>query len=252
MKGLVARLALVSVSTAATLAACSAGNGEVGPSEIRDAAPLEASRFPDLEGGTEDDAGTHGEGDADAADTGAAPVVLLVNEVYVDQGGGGSQSEYVELRGKEGDPLDGFRLRIVHPNGSVNEFAIADPGETMPSSGVWVVGGALLPGSQIADKIITTPEGWGLDDIGAAQLVYGPERTLVDVVGWTDDADAAAIVPPSIPPVVTSEGARVLLPDTASTSIGRKPGAADTNDNAADFCRMAATPRAPNPSTCDP
>jgi hypothetical protein len=247
VKQLLPRAALAATALAGIVAACSADNGDVPPPDVQDAAAVEAGFGPDPEAGRDAPA-DNAQGDGGDGATGP---VIVINEVYVDvAGGGGSQSEFVELRGDPGMPLAPLKIRLVAANGTVREFDAADPGETMPAGGLWVVGGASLPGAQIANHIITNPDGWGLDTRSAVQLVRGNQ--LLDVVGWSDAPDAAVITPPSTPPTATSEGTRVILPTLAGKSIGRRPAAADTNDNLADFCRMATTPRSSNSSTCDP
>jgi hypothetical protein len=245
--------AFVAAVLGRAVGACAAGNGDVIPPGVQEGPPVEAGIGPDPDGGAKDapsDDATPGDG-GDAGD-GGAPVVVI-NEVYVDvAAGGGSQSEYIELRALPGTPLGDLKIRLIAANGTVREFSVAGATDVMPSSGLWVVGGVSLPGAQIANQIITNPQGWGLDLRAAVQLVFGAQKNLVDVVGWSDAPDAATITPPATPPVATSEGTRVILPTGAGKSIGRRPTGADTNDNLADFCRMNTTARAANSATCDP
>src|SRR5205085_2638508 len=102
-------------------------------------------------------------------------------------------------------------------------------------------------GAPTPNREFSVSDPWGLDYPGAVQLVRGTQ--LLDVVGYSDVPDASAIPPPPSPPTATVEGKPALAPDNASatsTSVrytfGRKTGAADTNNNAADFCRMKASP----------
>lgn len=241
---------MLAIGSAASFAACSATNGNVDPPEVTDAPGVDARVGPDPEAAANDvrtDSPL-----TDAGDAGGPKIVI--NEVHVS--GAGSQTEYVEIAAPAGTPLAGLKLRRIAANGTTR---INDVGEnqtdTMPASGVWVVGGATLPGAQIANHVVSNvgTNGWDLDSRGAAQLLRGdPPYEVLDVVGWTNLEDAAAITPPASPPTATSEGTRVVLPTAAGKSIGRRPGAADTDANATDFCRMSATPRAANTSMCDP
>lgn len=235
-------------------AACSASNGEPIPSELRDAEALDVGSSvlpgkdgssPSEDGGTTKDASTK-DAPSDAHDAGVTSKSVRINEVYVDRGSGGSQSEFVELRGPEGTPVDDLFLRLVDDNGTATgqAFTVGSSGEKIGPTGTWVIGGALVPGR--VDRIVTNPEGWGIDTKGAVQLLRGPSREVLDVVGWTTDPDGGFVPQPVLPPKSTGEGKPYVLPATGTTSFGRTPNAADTDDNQADFCTMAQTNGAAN------
>lgn len=235
-------------------AACSASNGDAIPSEVRDAEALDVgssvvptkdgSSSTSEDGGTPKDASTK-DAPSDAEDAATSSTIVRINEVYVDRGSGGSQSEYVELRGPEGTPVDDLFLRLVDGNGTATAqaFTVGSKGDTIGATGTWVIGGALVPGR--VDRIVTNPQGWGIDTKGAVQLLRGANRDVIDVVGWTTDPDGGFVPQPVLPPKPTGEGKPYVLP-AGTTSFGRKPNAADTNDNQADFCTMAQTNGATN------
>ncbi len=177
----------------------------------------------------------------------AAPVTAVrVEEIYVDRDISGDAVEYVELRGPVGTSLETLHLRLVDSTGKVTgEVAISGAGAIIPASGLWVVGGASV------SKIFTAPHvdetvgisKWGLDNTaGSVQLVdVGATTTLLDVLGW-----GAAIPAPTTAPKATSEAAPRPLPTAVGHTLGRRPGAADSNDNTADFCEQNGTPGATN------
>lgn len=225
-------------------AACSASNGDAIPGEVRDAQALDVGSTipPGLDGASsESDSGAPEDAaSSDALSDADAPTSqsVRINEVYVDRMAGGSQVEYVELRGAEGLAVDDLFLRVVDKDGmpTPQAFAVGDPGDKIGATGTWVIGGALASGR--VDQTITNAAGWGLDTVGAVQLLRGPARDVVDVVGWTTDPDGGFVTEPALPPKSTGEGKPYVLPSGGSGSFGRKAGAPDTNDNRADFCTM--------------
>lgn len=256
----IARKLLVSVLATMPLTAhvaCSASNGDSIPPEVREAGSLEAnngSRIPEDDASEPEDAGRRdaskdaGKDARPDADAGAAEVVI--NEIYVDIDGLGDGAEFVELRAEPGTPVGDLKLRILDETGAVKyAVTVADPGETVGGTGYWVVGGNQtfkLGVLERVDQVIPLAV-WGLPTSrGAVQLVRGTK--IVDVVSWSDDADAGAIPPPSSPPAATGEGSPALVPTITKTSgkpahsFGRADEAPDTNDNRADFCSMAASP----------
>ena len=231
------------------MGACSASNGDAVPPEVREAGVLEAgtgTTFPD--GSRVDDTGAKKDSGRDAGkDVGmdAAPSEeILINEIHVDIDGFGDGVEYVELRAAPGTLVGGLLLRVLDKTGGVKTIvAVADVGETVGPTGFWVVGGAQTFRLGVSDRVdqVVPLANWGLDtDRGAVQLMRG--STLLDVVGWSETADAGAIPAPTAPPTATGEGSPSRVPTIAKHSFGRRSDAADTNDNAADFCSMAASP----------
>lgn len=232
-------------------AACSASNGEAIPSTVYDASPLDAggNTFPPGEDAgtdapTPSDGSSDAEGGGDGGDA-APPGEVRIQEIFVDNDFLGDGSEYVELRGAPGTPVDDLRLRLVDRNGNVKyDVPAGNPGEKIGTPGLWVVGGSQVFKVGVSpyrvDREVNV-NNWGMDNTaGSVQLVRG--NTLVDVVGYSSDADAGTIPNASSPPVSTVEGKPALLPTTAKRAFGRKPLAADTNDNRADFCKMIASP----------
>lgn len=233
-------------------AACSASNGDPIPSEVRDAEALEVgSTTPPIgdasssDGGTKKDSSTN-DAASDAQDAGLTSKSVRISEVYVDRGSGGSQSEYVELRAPEGTPVDDLFLRLVDSNGTPTPqaFDVGVSGAKIGATGTWVIGGALVSGR--VDRIVTNPQGWGIDTKGAVQLLRGANREVLDVVGWTTDPDGGVVPQPVLPPKSTGEGKPYVLPAVGTSSFGRRPNDPDTDDNRADFCTMAQTPGAAN------
>lgn len=237
--------------------ACSAGNGESIPPEVREAGSLEAnngSRVPERDSSDAEDAGTR-DASRDAAkdarpDADAVDAEVVINEIYVDIDGLGDGAEFVELRAEPGTPVHDLKLRIIDGTGAVKlSVAVGDPGETVGGTGYWVVGGNQTFKLGVLDRVdqVIPLAVWGLPTSrGAVQIVRGTK--IVDVVSWSDDADAAAIPPPPSAPSATGEGSPALIPTIKKTSgkpahsFGRPDDAPDTNDNRADFCSMAASP----------
>jgi hypothetical protein len=256
------RLALASfvLSTLAAVAACSASNGDAIPGTVFDASPLDAgSNMPYPDGGGADAApGKDASKDAplDAPGDGARTNDVLINEIYVDNYLLGDGAELVELRIPPGTPIDDLRLRLVDRTGAVKyDVAVADPGQVVGPGGIWVVGGSQTFKLNVNDHVdhVVDLNTWGLDNAsGAVQVVRG--TTLLDVVGYSTDADAGAIPPATTPPTATVEGRPAIVPADNGTkfakrkSFGRRPGA-NSNDNRSDFCTMSATPG--NENVCD-
>lgn len=252
--------ALTSASLALVVfAACSASNGDSIPSAVYDASPLDAGGNPlppgqdsGTDAPTPSDASSDGEG-GDGGDSGP-PSEVRIQEIFVDNALLGDVSEYVELSGAPGTSVDDLRLRLVDRNGNVKyDVPAANPGEKIGGGGLWVVGGGQVFKVGVSPYRVdheVNVNSWGFDNTaGAVQLVRG--NALVDVVGYSSDADAGTIPNASSPPVSTVEGKPALVPNIAKRAFGRKPLAADTNDNRTDFCKMLASPGYPQ-NACEP
>jgi hypothetical protein len=258
-KTLVLRGACVATTlalAASAFVACAGSNGDAVPSEVFDAAPLD-SRSPSMpfDSGVPPDpaeGGADARADAASSDGGSdasASSVVRINEVYADNDGLGDGAEYVELVAPPGTPVDDLKLRLVYADGTPKyEVAVGGAGAKVGASGLWVVGGNQVFRVAARDKVDTVVPlaNWGLDGTrGVVQLLRGPQRALVDVVGYDRDPDAGALAPIASPPTQTSEGAPAVAPATAQKAFGRKAGAADTNVNRTDFCAMDPTPGYP-------
>lgn len=259
-------LALLAMGPFAAHAACSAGNGDAIPGPVYDAGTLDVGQNPDdpdphgggggkepTDGATNKDASVT-DAPADAPKEAAANTApVQINELYVDQILDGDGSEFVELRAAPGTPADDLKLRIIGSNGMVRyELSVGLPGDKFPASGLWVLAGAQSYKLNVQSHVDRELDlnTWGLDDPGAVQVVRG--TTLLDVVGFVDDADAGAVPAVGQAPTSTVETKPVLVPDNSSAtkftkriSFGRKTGAADSNDNFVDFCAMEASPGYP-------
>jgi hypothetical protein len=230
----------------AAIYGCSTSNGSAIPDPSYDAGPADAS------GDASKDAGS------DAADAGDPVAAVRINEIYVDNAGLGDTTEYIELRGAPGTLLDDLRLRLLDDSGQVSgEIDVASAaGDKIPASGLWVVGGGntfqVDPSSDVDHVMLGSDlNAWGLQSArGAVQLVRGTARTLLDVVGYDEQSDAGALPQPASNPKQTVEGTPAVAPATQKHSLGRTSGAADTNDNRADFCSMAPTAGRAN-AVCD-
>jgi hypothetical protein len=249
-------LAAVAILPLAVHAACSVGNGDAIPDQAYDASALDVGANPgDPEGGTLPDGAPRPDATTDAPvdaprETGPNTAPVQINELYIDTILDGDGAEFVELRAAPGTPVDDLKLRIVYADGLVKyEVAAGVAGDKTDANGLWVVGGGstfkLNVGGHV-DRIVSLTT-WGLDSPGAVQVVRG--TTLLDVVGYNEDPDAGAFPPLSSPPTATVEGKLARVPDnsgagssTKRKTLGRKTGAADTNDNATDFCTMEASP----------
>ncbi|MBX3190381.1 MAG: hypothetical protein KF819_25500 [Labilithrix sp.] len=235
-------------------AACSASNGDPIPTQVFDASALDVGSNPDdPDGGTLPDGAprdTGADAPADAPKDAPANAVVVINEIYVDTILDGDAAEFVELRAEPGTAVDDLKLRLVKPNGATTDIAVGVAGNKVGASGVWVVGCNRIdkmnaPGARVDREIPLAT--WGLDTPGAVQLVRG--TTVLDVVGWNQDPDGGAPAAATPPPTQTVETKPAVVPNNSSATqfsrrrtFGRKSGAADTNDNAADFCTMLATP----------
>lgn len=235
------------------IAACSASNGDPIPSEVRDAEALEVGSneppdrdrdgaSPPQDGGVTKDATTK-DAPADAPPDAPSSATVRINEIYVDRVGGGDKTEFVEVRGAEGTPVDDLFVRLVDHNGVVHEFDLGTAGQKIGATGTWVIGSPFVSGR--IDRSVTVAQGWGLDDRGAVQLVRGASKELVDVVGWTNDPDGGVVPQPSTNPKATGEGKPFVVPPGVS-SFGRRATGADTDDNRADFCSMTISNGATN------
>lgn len=233
--------------------ACS-GNGDVVPNPIYDASALDVGVNPNEPGNGPDgaprpDAAIDAPVDA-PKDAPAPRGPVQINELYIDTLVDGDGTEFVELRGAPGTPVDDLKLRLVHADGKVKyEVPVGVVGDKLDVNGLWVVGGATTFKLNVGGRVdrIVSLSGWGLDSPGAVQVVRG--TTLLDVVGYDEDPDAGALPPLTLPPTATFEGAIALVPDnrgagpgTKRKTLGRKTGAADTNNNRADFCTMEGSP----------
>ena len=254
-------LVLLPFATLASALACSATNGDAIPSQIFDASALDVGSNPgDPDAGTRLDGSTLKDGatnDASADAPPDAPVAntapVQINELFVDNAGLGDGAEFVELRAVPGTPVDDLKLRLIYADGQVKyEVSVGDPGAKFPANGLWVVGGGQTFKLNVLDHVDRTVSlsTWGLDnDHGAVQVVRG--TTLLDVVGYASTLDAGTLPPPASAPKATVEGTAALVPaspngaNAKAVGLGRKVGAADTNDNAADFCKMEASPGYP-------
>jgi hypothetical protein len=255
-------LAFIAASPLLAHAACSSGNGDPIPSPLLDASALDVGANPD-----DPDGGGMGKQDgatpmkdssvvdspADAPKDAPNTAPVQINELYVDTILDGDGSEFVELRSAPGTPADDLKLRLIGSDGLVRyEVSTGDPGDKFDANGLWVVGGMQTFRLNVQDRV-DHPVGlatWGLDYPGAVQVVRG--STLLDVVGFTDDPDGGAVPPVPQAPTATVEGKPAILPDNSAAtqftkriSFGRKTGAADTNNNQADFCAMEASPGYP-------
>lgn len=237
--------------------ACTATNGDPIPPEVYDAEALDAGGNPDdPDGGGKNDGSSNDASKDSPTDTGkdspVTPAAVVINELYVDRIGDGDGSEFVELRADPGTPVDDLKLRIIYPDGKVKyEVNVGIAGDKVGMSGLWVVGGNQTFRLNVTDRVdrVVSIATWGLDYPGAVQLVRG--STLLDVVGFTDTPDGGPVTadPGLAPPKAVVETKPALAPDNAGAtggtqrrSFGRKTSAADTNNNANDFCKMIASP----------
>lgn len=241
----------------AAVAACSASNGDAIPGTVFDASPLDAGEnVPEPTGDAAADDASPAKDAAKDAPKDAPPDALptndvRINELFVDNHLLGDGAEFVELRAPAGTAVDDLRLRLVDHAGVVKaDLAVGDPGDKVGAGGLWVVGGNQTYKLNVAgdhvDQVVALGS-WGLDnEAGAVQLLRG--TTVLDVVGYSTDADAGTVPPAATPPTTTVEGKPALVPSDSGgatakrRSFGRAAGAVDTNDNRADFCAMIASP----------
>jgi len=251
-------LSLLAMLPLAAHAACASSNGEAIGSQTFDASPLDPGQNPGdpdgsiapPDGAPPPDAAPPIDAGVDAKPDAANSAPVQINEIYVDNAFlRGDATEYIELRGAMGVPVDDLKLRILYANGQVRyEVVVGNAGEKFGANGLWVVGGNQTFRLNVLDHVdrVVSTANWGLDDRGAIQLLRG--SVLLDVVGYGDNPDAGPVAPPATPPTATSEGAiaraatQPPLSNAPARSIGRKTGAADTNVNGADFCPMVASP----------
>lgn len=127
---------------------------------------------------------------------------VLINEVDVDQPALDSQ-EFIELVGEPGAALDGIVVVFFNGNtgGDASYFSISLDGQSIPSSGFFVLGNAAVPNVNLVfdDNLLQN----GFDGIGVYEgtLAQWPAGTLptatnlIDalVYGTADPADQALI-----------------------------------------------------------
>ena len=167
---------------------------------------------------------------------------LIVNEIDYDQAGSTDTAEFIEILNPGTSPvaLSGYRFELVNGSGDV-------PYETYEATGSLAAGGFLL----IADQAVLDADGLpgaitkvtmkssGIQNgPDAVRIVAKTDGRVVDAVHY-ESAVAGA-----------GEGSPAPADDAnaASKSIGRCPNSFDSDDNAADFRTMTATPGAAN--TC--
>lgn len=248
--------------------ACATNNGPSIPDPTYDAPTVDASNNTDPGGG----GGGQGDGSVDpkkdassdvkqetAPDvTEAGPAFdVVINEIFVDNAFLGDGAEYVELRGTPGVSVADLKLRLIANDGSVlaEIDAAKGPGDVIQANGTWCVGGSQTFKLGVADHVDNEVSLalWGLDnERGAVQLVKGAAKTLVDVVGYDTQVPGTAAPAPPSAPASTVENKVATVPSVAKKAFGRKAGAADTNDNSADFCKMTPTPGKTPQAACDP
>ena len=146
------------------------------------------------------------------------------------------QPEWVELAGTAGTDLTGFRIGAINGNDGSNLFNIGLSG-TIGADGHFLIASAEMDG---ADQV-------------QAELIMqnGPDNVVfMDCDGQTVDAVGYGEFDQET--VFAGEG--TAAPDTSrGESLARCPGAADTNDNSADFhVSVEPTPKADNDNFEDP
>lgn len=196
------------------------------------------------------DANTQRDSSVDTTPIDAPGPRIVIDEVFVNRGGGGNATEFVELGIPSGTVLDGLSIRVIGANGAASgTFTLSDTAGTMVgATNTWVVGGGTASGR--VDRIVLAGDGWGLDNAsGAVQLLRTTTTppTLLDVVGYGAAVTAAAGL---TEPKATVEGTFVPNPAANTSSFARKAAAADTNNNATDFCAQAQSGGAANAATC--
>ena len=196
------------------------------------------------------DASTQRDSSVDTTPIDAPGPRIVIDEVFVNRGGGGNGTEFVEIGAPAGTVLDGLSIRIIAANGTeTGTYTLSDTAGTMVgATNTWVVGGGTAAGR--VDRIVLAGAGWGLDNAsGAVQLLRTTTTppTLVDVVGYGAAVTAAGSL---TAPTATVEGTFVPNPAANTSSMARKAAAADTNNNATDFCAQAQSGGAANAATC--
>jgi len=229
------RLLSLALLETLVLSACAVSNGDAPPGPLVDASARDATAErrpsppspPKDAGAGEDDAAA--EVDADGATTPPSSADVRIGEVYVDRVVAGAATEYIELRGPKGIAIDDLFLRIVDDDGNpTSDIPIATMGQTIGETGTWVIATNGLPSR--VDCTVPLKD-WNLDARGAIVLRRGAKLDVVDAVAWTNLPGGGGAPP-------EGEGQPYLLP-SGTTSFGRAPGVADTNDNRKDLCAMA-------------
>ncbi len=155
------------------------------------------------------------------------PTGLRIDEVFANPEGEDTGFEFIELRGRTDQSLDGLRLVRLDAGGvSVADQALTGRADAL---GVFVIGGDQVDADEALDGNI-------LNDAGAVQLV-DCEGRIVDAVAWGSMADGTARPGEGDPAPTAPEG----------SSIGRCALGDDTDDNADDFGVGSPSPGQPNP-----
>lgn len=152
---------------------------------------------------------------------------LRIEEVLYNPEGTDAGAEFIELSGPAGLALDGVRVTGVNGGSGFELFAPVVLAGSIGESGVFVVGGAAVPGLDYPLGDVTIQN--GPDTI---RVLACDGRTILDAVAYGnfDGDDEFAGEGSATPPV--PEG----------LSLARCASADDTNDNAADFGAASPTP----------
>lgn len=167
---------------------------------------------------------------------------LIVNEIDYDQAGSTDTAEFIEILNPGTSPvaLSGYRFELVNGSGDV-------PYETYEATGSLAAGGFLLIADQAVLAAESLPSATTKVTMKSSGIQNGPDA--VRIVAKTDGRVVDAVHYESAV-AGAGEGSPAPADDAnaASKSIGRCPNSFDSDDNAADFRTMTATPGAAN--TC--
>lgn len=146
------------------------------------------------------------------------------------------QPEWVELAGPAGTDLTGFRIGAVNGNDGSNLFNIGLTG-SIGTDGRFLISSAEMDGADQVDAELIMQN--GPDNV----VFMDCDGQTVDAVGYGEFDAETVFVGEGTPATDTGRG----------ESLARCPGAADTNDNAADFhVSVEPTPKADNSNFEDP
>lgn len=226
----------------------SAGEGGAGNSGEGGADPFGGAGGSSGTSGNGGNGGSAGSGD-DIPD-GPPGSFYKINEIYVDRALLGDWAEWVEIMTEPGASVNHIRLRHYGVTGGAwklkFDVAVGSAGDVALTNGLWSIGGAKSPSKATAS--IASPENWGMSEAGTLQLYNETTSELLDVVAW------GSVPSGNTPdwPFTSVEGPPVDFGPSGdkTISLARRAGAADTDDNAADFCIQTSSANVPNATTC--
>lgn len=175
-------------------------------------------------------------------------VPVVINEIFYDAAGDdvnmdtGEAEAFVEIKGAPGADVAGWRVDLVNgSNGMAYNSMVLPAGATLDGNGLLVISNDNPTGffrfavSNVYPLIPIAGNSDGFQNGNDNVELFDASGNKVDALGYGSFSGA----------MFTGEG--MPAPDVANDrSLGRVPGAADTDDNSVDFISYFPTPGIPN------